>query len=303
MARAIGIEAEWTASQPVPVDLAQDRARGIERAAFWNEGVPEVREVEEHLVVGDGGPVHVRLYRGTLGPAAPVVLYIHGGGWAQGSIVQNEPAIRSLVAQSGWTVAATSYRFAPEHPFPAGLDDCMTAWKFLASRGPGLGLDPARVVISGTSAGGNLALAAALAGRRQDLPQPAGLLLFYGVFSADLATGSYRAYGDGRFGLPQARMAQYFDWYDPEGKRHQEPLITPMLGDLAGLPPTWLVAAELDVLHDDTIMMHERMTAAGVPCQIRRVPGVVHGFINRGKIVGAARETLAHAAAFLKGLP
>ncbi len=95
-------------------------------------------------------------------------------------------------------------------------------------------------------------------------------------------------------------MAQYFDWYDPTGGRDSDPLISPLLGDLRGLPRSFLVAAELDVLRDDTLQLHERLREAGVPAELRQEPGLVHGFINRGRLVAAARETLAAASAFLK---
>jgi acetyl esterase len=286
MAEAMSIEAARTAGMPPPADLAEERRRGIEGAVFWNEGLPDIA-VQGHLVDG----VAVNLYRPTGNERAPTLLYVHGGGWALGSVVQNEPAIRALALGSGWNVAALTYRLAPEHPFPAGLEDCLTVAGWLAGSGRPW-------AVSGTSAGANLAIATALARRHR--PGPSAMVLFYGVFGADLDTGSYAAFGDGRYGLPRDRMANFFDLYDPLGARSREPLITPLLGDLADLPPTWLLAAGLDVLRDDTLAMHERLRAAGVETRLRVEPGCVHGFINRGRIVRAARESLADAAAFLR---
>lgn len=286
MAEAMSIEAARTGAMPPPADLAEERRRGIEGAAFWNEGLPDV-PVEGHLVDG----VAFNLYRPTTDDRAPTLLYVHGGGWAVGSVAQNEPAIRALALGSGWNVAAPTYRLAPEHPFPAGLEDCLTVAGWLAASGRPWG-------VSGTSAGANLAIATALARRHN--PAPSAMVLFYGVFGCDLDTESYTSFGDGRYGLSRERMANFFVMYDPPGARTREPLITPLLGDLAGLPPTWLVAAGLDVLRDDTLAMHERMRAAGVDVRLRVEPGCTHGFINRGRIVRAARESLADAAAFLR---
>jgi acetyl esterase len=302
MALAFATEAERAALLPPPADLAEDRARGLAAAAFWAEGAPEVRSIETLTVPGPAGPIEVRLFRGAIEAPAPVVLYVHGGGWAQGSIAQNEPMIRALVAASGWTVAALHYRLAPEHPYPAGLDDCVALARWLHAEGPAHGLDPTRLVTSGTSAGANLALATGLALPARGLPAPAGMALFYGIYGADLDTASYREFADGRFGLPRARMASYFDWYDPNGARATDPLIQPLLADLAGLPPIWLAAAGLDVLRDDTLELHRRLVAAGVRVTLRYEPGVPHGFINRGRMVQAARSSLAAAAAFLAEL-
>ena len=305
MAEACAVEAARAAALPPAADLAEERRRGIAAATFWSEGAPEVRAVEDHVVPGPGSDVPVRLFRGDDRSPAPVLLYVHGGGWAQGSVAQNEPAIRTLVSRTGWTVAAPSYRLAPEHPYPAGLDDCLAVARWLHREGRALGLDPSRLALGGASAGANLALATALALPRRGLAPAAALVLCYGVFGADVDTPSYRAFGDGRFGLSRATMARYLDWYDPAGRRDDDPLIQPLLAapaDLAALPPTWQVAAGLDVLCSDTLELHRRLVAAGVRVTLRFEPGAVHGFINRGRMVRAARDSLAAAAAFLAAL-
>jgi acetyl esterase len=291
MAAAFRFENERAAALPLPVDLAEERARGKAGAAWWNEGLPDLPSIEDHEVAGPRGAVPVRLY-GSGGAEAPVLVYVHGGGWAVGSVVQNEPVIRTLAAATGWTVAAVTYRLAPEHPYPAGLDDLLAVAEWLDAQG-------SRLAWSGTSAGANLALAAALARRDRGRPPALGLLLFYGVYGADLDTASYRSFGDGRFGLSRERMAHFFELYDGQGARGRDALVTPLLADLARLPPTWLLAAGLDVLRDDTLALHARLVAAGVATSLRFEPGVVHGFINRGRMVGAARRSLAAAGQFL----
>jgi acetyl esterase len=255
-----------------------------------------------------------------------------------GSVVQNEPAIRTLAHLSGWTVAAPSYRLAPEHPYPAGLEDSKAALYFLQHNAEELGLDRRRMALGGASAGANLALATALFEERAqrfrwnvddpllEIFRPDGtpvdgvgkrsahasirpiqgitaLILFYGVYGADLDTASHREFGGDEFGLPRARMAQFFDWYDPNGARHRDPLIQPLLAPYFALPPTFLLAAGLDPLLDDTLRLHERLTAEAVTTALRVEPGAVHGFINRGRMVRAARDSLAEAARFLRELP
>ncbi|MCB9945891.1 MAG: alpha/beta hydrolase [Geminicoccaceae bacterium] len=301
MARSMAEEARLDREFGRGEGIAESRRAGPLTASFWNEGLVEAGITEElHTAADDGHTVPLRLFRGAKGRPSPVILYIYGGGWVAGSVVQNEPAIRTLVHDSGWSVVAPTYRLAPEHPFPAGLTDCTAALAWIRESGPGLGLDPARIVLAGTSAGGNLAAATALAdNQRAGL---AGLMLFYGVLAVNFDSPSYREFADGRFGLPRARMMEYFDHYDPGGRRVHDPLVTPMLGDLAGLPPTWLVAAELDVLRDDTLSMARRLESAGVRTQLRVEKGVTHGFINRARVLPAARSVLADAVRFLEGL-
>lgn len=281
-------------------DMAAHRQRGASGTEFWIEGTPEPAAVEDHTYQGGGGEDRrLRLYRGRLPAPAPVLFYIHGGGWMSGSIEQNEPLVRALVDQTGWSVVSISYRLAPEHPFPAGLDDSVAAIGWFKEKAAVLGLDAGRVVIGGTSAGANLGLAALL---RRTPSEFAGLLLFYGVFGADLETPSHNDLADAGLSLDRATMRQLFDYYYHGWEQAADPLFTPVIADLAGLPPSLLIAAELDVLLSDSELLHERMKEAGVPVELRIEKGVLHGFINRGRLVPAANESIAAAARFLTGL-
>jgi acetyl esterase len=271
-------------------------------AAFWAEGARHVADIRDLTFEGAAGQAQAaRLYRSREG-RTPVLLYIHGGGWSGGSIALNERAARELAAESGWSVLSISYRLAPAHPFPAGLDDCRAALTWLRREGPALDLDTDRIAIGGASAGANLAIATALAENGRGL---SALLLFYGVFGADFSTSSYERFANGP-GLTRQRMQELFSLYDPKGDRDREPLITPLLADLAGLaemPPALLIAAERDVLCTDSERMAHALTRAGVETTLHIEPGVTHGFINRGRLLPAATAALHRAAGFLAGRP
>lgn len=266
-------------------------------AAFWSEGAPEVHSVEELTYPGGAGQdQRMRLYRAS-DATAPVVVDIHGGGWTQGSIEQHDWCSRALAA-SGWHVASISYRLTPGHPFPAGLEDCLSAIRWLASgQGPS-GIDGSRMALAGASAGANLALASALSLPGGSL---SALVLFYGVYGRDFGTESYRGFVEGQ-GLSPTRMRELFAMYDPEGRQVGNPLVTPMDATdaaLAALPPSLCVACGIDVLRSEDEAMAARLAAAGVAVEAWTEPGVTHGFINRGRLVPSARNVLRKAADFL----
>jgi acetyl esterase len=279
---------------------AEARLAGADRetvGAFWAEGAPEVAGVEELTLPGASGQDQpARLYRGTTGAPAPVALYIHGGGWIGGGLALNEHSCRSLVAESGWSLLAVTYRLAPAHPFPAGLEDCAAALDWLRDNAAGLGLDAGRIAFAGTSAGANLALALAL--ERPGIAR--GLLLHYGVYDRDFGRGSFARYGDGP-GLTAQRVREIFAAYAP--KTGTDPRVTPLHApDLSALPPACLIAAERDVLADENAAMAVRLREAGVETEFHIEPGVHHGFINRGRLLPAARACLARGGAFLRRL-
>jgi len=272
-------------------------ASEVEAAAYWAEGAPRVPFEDMMYPGAEGQPQLARLYRGD--PGAPLLLYIHGGGWCGGSIALNDPVCREITAETGWNVVSISYRLAPEHPYPSGLNDCLAAWNWLEAEVEVLGLRRAPIALGGASAGANLALAACLAAGGA---RASALVLFYGVFGHDLTTGSYHTYQDGP-GLTRARMAELFEMYDPGRSRESDPLISPLLSDeLHALPPTCLIAAEHDVLLDDSRQLAARLDGSGALHEFHIEPGVTHGFINRGRLVPAAGRAISQAAIFLSTL-
>ncbi|WIM87020.1 alpha/beta hydrolase [Candidatus Mycobacterium wuenschmannii] len=226
------------------------------------------RDVEA-LILPSG--VGVRLYRpADAGAPGPGLLWIHGGGYVIGTAQQDDELCRRFVRELGVTVVSVDYRLAPEHPYPAPLEDCYSALTWLAALPA---VDPARVAIGGASAGGGLAAALALLARDRGEVTPALQLLAYPML--DDRSGStaenpnYRLWGpkSNRFG-----WAAYLGNADPKvavPARHE---------DLSGLPPAWIGVGTHDLFHDEDVAYAARLTAAGVPCQIETIPGVFHGF-------------------------
>lgn len=259
-------------------------------AAYWLHGSKKAQTEDLSFRGATGQTQMARLYRGKGGGH---LMYIHGGGWVSGSIALNDRACHRLALQSGWDVTSVSYRLAPAHPYPAGLEDCRTALRWMRDA-----FGKAPLVLAGASAGANLALALAL-----DEPVD-GLVLFYGAFSDDTSTESHRTYGTG-YGFTTARLLECLGHYDPKRTRATDPRICPLKASdtqLSSLPPSCLISAELDVLRDDTRALAARLNGLGIPHLFHEEPGVTHGFINRGRLVPAADACLDRAAAFLTEL-
>jgi acetyl esterase len=297
MREVVAIEAKLREGLPTPKDLTEERALRGRICPYWIEGAPVPHQTADVSIRGEGGAVRARVYRPTAAEAAPIVLLIHGGGWAFGSIEETEPLARYLAAETGAVVVSTSYRLAPEHPFPAGLHDCEATLRWIKSEARNHGGDPSRLAVAGASAGANLA--AAIAQRAAPATFKAQLL-FYGVLGNSFDTPSYLHFGDGRYGLSRDRMKMFFDLYAPAGTNQNDPAITPMNGDLKQLPPAWICAAECDVLHDDSVQFYEKLRALRDGDAFVLAKGANHGFINRVRHLPVAKEMIASAAAFLK---
>jgi len=267
----------------------------LEAARFWKVGADAVHSIEDLMYRGGAGQdQRARLYR--CGPgSAPVLVFIHGGGWYSGTIEMNERACCAYAAQAGCHVASLSYRLAPANPFPAGLEDCMAAVSWLQEAGVE-GLDTTRMAIGGPSAGANLALATA-----QSLPRDTfrAVLLFYGIYGNNTDLPSYKEYANGPV-ITRDGVEAVFEMYDPGARHRNDPRLAPLLGDLSGLPPVLSVAAEFDVLTDENEVLAQALAKAGVETEAWTEPGTVHGFINRGRLVPAADKCLSRSAEFLR---
>ncbi|MEI9931214.1 MAG: alpha/beta hydrolase [Rhizomicrobium sp.] len=191
------------------------------------------------------------------------------------------------------------YRLAPEHPFPAALDDARAAWNWLCANAASLDIEPDKLAIAGDSAGANIALTTALSLRDKGGTLPSALALFYGCYAPDFDTESHRILGDGRFGLTTARMRWY--WQNYVGDLTAAPaLAAPLRAELTGLPRTYLSLAELDPISDDTRALAKRLSSAGVQHDLVAWPGTGHGFLQMTRDAAIARKAVDHAAEFLK---
>lgn len=223
----------------------------------------------EVLTLGSG--VGVRLHRPTgVSQPAPALLWLHAGGYVMGSAQQDDRPCRRFARELAITVAAVDYRLAPEHPYPAPLEDCYSALIWLA----GLpAVDPARVAIGGASAGGGLAAALALLARDRGDVRPALQLLAYPMLDDRSAAGpenpNYRLL---------SRKSNRFGWAAYLGNADPQVAVPARRDDLSGLAPAWIGVGTHDLVHDEDLAYAERLTGAGVPCQVEVVSGAFHGF-------------------------
>jgi acetyl esterase len=265
----------------------------------WNTPLPDMAEVRDFAIEGPLGDIPMRLLRPLDTAGDGVILYLHGGGWALGSLERHHRMMRLLAIESGAAVIGVDYRRAPEHPFPDPLKDCLAAVRWLRNAALDLGLDPARVVLGGDSAGANLALAALLAVRDRGEPMPCGGALFYGCYWARLGTGSHQKFGAGGYRLSTREMGWFWELYLGD-KGKGDPLAEPMEANLEGLPPLFLNYGTVDPLTDDTIEMARRLDQAGVVHQCSACPGLVHGFLQMTNRVPAAATALREAGRAIK---
>ena len=270
------------------------RALAAELGLYWNED-PLPMTVEEVALGGIPG----QLYRppGAAAPT-PCLIYVHGGGWVICGPVTHDNICRQLVSAGGFAVLSLDYRLAPEHPFPAALEDCLAAVRGLRRDGASLGLDPERLVLGGDSAGANLSLATCLRLRDAGEAPADAAVLVYGVFSADHDSPSHLAFGDGRYILSTAEMQWFWAHYVADPARRGDPLASPLHADLRGLPPLYVAAAEFDPLRDDSERLARRLVEAGIDVDYRLWRGMTHACLGYGRDLDAARRFIQEIAGF-----
>lgn len=250
-----------------------------------------VGEIVDRTIDGPAGRLRVRLYRpaATVARLLPAILYFHGGGWTIGSLEGYDLACRYFCARSGCALVSVDYRLAPEHKFPAAVEDSTAAFRWLSSQADGLGIDPARIVIAGDSAGGTLAAVTARLVR--DAPQPPCLQwLIYPATDLGYESPSHARCGEG-FLLTRADIEWFRNHYLNDLAEIADPLVSPLRADdLAGLPPALVYTAGFDPLRDDGRAYADRLSAAGVKTIHREFDSLIHGFVGmRGVLQAAAR--------------
>lgn len=286
----------------LPVEVAR---RSFYKLMFAYRGEPEaVAAVEELQLMRRehaGGPLVARLYRPSLEAGLPVILWLHGGGWTLGDVAAYDAWCRALANATGMAVVALDYRLAPEHQFPAAVDDAWFALRWLVREAQGLALDGDHLVVAGDSAGGNLAAVLALKARDGGGPAIRQQVLIYPATDLLSEFESGRRYGAGHF-LERETMAWFHHQYFARGIEKQDWRASPALAaSHTDLPPALVITAECDPLADDGARYAERLQAAGVPVQYSEYAGMVHGFVTMFSLFEEARATLDEIARTLKG--
>jgi acetyl esterase len=258
-------------------------------------GVEAIHEVHDVQITGPAGPLPLRIYTPPVQKPAPALVFYHGGGWVIGDLESHDHVCRSLANGAQCVVAAVDYRLAPEAKFPAAVDDCFAATRWVADHSAELGIDPLRIAVGGDSAGGNLAAVVARLARDRGGPALMYQLLVYPVTDLRMSSASYVENADGPL-LTKAAMAWFIDQYAHSDADRTDPLASPLLTpDLAGLPPALVLTAECDPLRDEGEAYGKRLMEAGVPAEVKRYAGMPHGFFSFGTAFDGSKEAMADA--------
>ncbi|HYF59216.1 MAG TPA: alpha/beta hydrolase [Burkholderiaceae bacterium] len=278
-----------------PVDA---RLAYLARRRYTQPEAPALDEVRDLAAEGPAGPIPMRLYRprpGSAGPL-PVLVYFHGGGWVIGDLDTHDVLCRELALGAGCTVIAVDYRMGPEHRFPAAVDDCLAAVRWIRAHAASLGVDAARVAVGGDSAGGNLAAVVSIAARDAGDPPIAFQLLIYPAVDQRRGAPSHTTNGQGY--LLTADSIRWFHDHYIDDPRHDldwraSPLLAP---DLSRLPPALVLVAGFDPLRDEGVEYAQALTAAGSRATLVSFERQIHGFVPMGRALDEANEAVAMCA-------
>lgn len=266
------------------------------------EMLPQLRIEERAIASG----IPVRIYWPAVAQQSelPVVVFYHGGGWSIGDLDTHDGVARAHCVGAEAIVVSVDYRLAPEHPFPAGVDDCWAALQWVGEHAVELGGDPSRIAVAGDSAGGNLSAVMAQLARDNGGPALAFQLLWYPSTTGDLSLPSFTDNADAPI-LDRDVIDAFLQWYLP-GVDISDPTTLPMTlspanaTDFSGLAPAYIATAEHDPLRDDGARYAELLKTAGVPVELSNEPTLVHGFISLALVVPAAAEATNRGLAALK---
>ncbi len=292
--RGTGVPATHT------LEVAEARRQYEARVALMAPP-PQMAKTVERSIDGPGGPIRLRVYTPAGSGPFPLMMFFHGSGFVLCSLDTHDGMCRNLAAGIGCVVVSVDYRLAPEHKFPKGPDDCLAATRWAAANAAELGIDPARIMVAGDSAGGNMAAVTALRIRDEGGPELCGQMLLYPVTDYHTpGTPSYAENADG-YGLTRDTMEWFWAHYLTSAAEAENPHASPLRArDLTGLPPAYVSSAEYDPLRDEAERYGMRLRAAGVPTEITRFPGMNHGFLFWVGIVGGADSAMAEACAWAR---
>jgi len=257
-----------------------------------------VGSVTARAIPGPGGPLQIRIYRPNDGLKGALV-YFHGGGWVLGSLDTADATCRALTNRSRCVVTSIGYRLAPEHKFPAAVDDAYAAVRWVADNAADLRSDPARIAVGGSSAGGGLAAAVALIARDRGGPKIAFQLLTVPVTELSSRATSHREFAEG-YGLTSADMLWFGRHYVRTEADADEPHASVLRADLHDMPPAFVITAECDPLRDDGEAYAEKLRKLGIAARYKRYPGMFHGFMSFPGVLPEAAEAFEDAGKALR---
>lgn len=296
------MNADWRRYPPLSeMALPQARAAAEEVRARWTKGGPEMAGTRDVVVQTEQGALPIRIYlpQGCETPA-PALIYAHGGGFTLFSLETHDRLMREYAAQGGFAVVGVDYPLAPEAKFPRALDLITELVLRLHAEGAAYGVDGARLALGGDSAGANFAVAACLRLRDRDrLGAVKAILSNYGGFKVGCSDAAEAAYGGPDSILSRAESHYYFGNYLNSASEARDPYACPINANLAGLPPSFLVIAEHDIVAEHNTEMADRLRAAGVDAAHKVYRGATHSFLEAMSISALAREAIADGAAFI----
>ena len=265
----------------------------------YKKDIP-VQRVEESHIPTLTHNIPIRIYSNQSTENLPILLFFHGGGWVVGDLETHDGICRQLAKAAKMLVVSVDYQLAPEHPYPAPLNDAYAALQWISKNAQKLGGNPQKIAVGGDSAGGNLAAAVALKSKAESGPPISFQALIYPVTDlSQLTTTSYQNFTTGFF-LTKAMMAQYIDYYTPNAASRQDIYASPLLAkNLQGLPPAIVITAGFDPLRDEGEAYGEKLKAAGVPTTITRYKGTIHGFFGINELGPASNLAIKEVAAKL----
>jgi acetyl esterase len=265
-----------------PIDPATMRAAEAALVSPVTDRLP-VHEVQDTVVPTETGGVPVRVYAPTEAESYGVIVYLHGGAFFLGSLDTHDHVARALAAETGCKVISVGYRLVPEHPFPAGLDDCYAVVRWVADSGDSLAWNHEILALAGDSSGANFAAAVAALAYDDGLNAITHQVLYYPSLDLDFDLSRYPSLRENAvgFGLETAGLKPFNAFYLSSGADPDDPRVSPIKrGDLTGLPPALILTGEFDPMRDEGELYGERLKDAGVAARVTRYAGAGHGFVQ-----------------------
>jgi acetyl esterase len=260
-----------------------------------------VGKIENLIIPGPGGAIRARSYTpiATAGPL-PTLIYFHGGGFVVGSLESHDGLCRLFTAEGGFKVIAVDYRLAPEHPWPAAVDDAWAATQWIEQNAASIGVDAGRIAVGGESAGGMLAAIVTQLAREKGGLRIAYQMLLFPNTQIGSETSSMKEFAVGYF-LERRAIEYFVSLYLPPGTDRDSPKVSPLRArSFSGLPPAYVMLGGFDPLHDEGLAYAEKLRAAGVKVTLANYPDMVHGFIYLQTVLPQARDAVANAAKVVK---